>query len=196
MLPLPHLPSANPPSHPLFPSKRVLPHLPTHHLYLPHWCSIPLHETSSLHRTKNLPSHRCQIRQSSDRAWTHPYIYFGWWFNPWELWRGWGSNWLILLFFLWGCNPLQLFSVLPLTLPLWSLGSVWWLAVSICNCICQVLAEPLRGQLYQASVCKHFLASAIVSGFGVWKWVGSQGEAVSGGPFLQSLLHFLSLHFR
>ena len=46
-------------------------------------------------------------------------------------------------------SPLAL-SVLPLTLPLGSLGSVRWLSVNICVCIGQVLAEPLRGQLYQA----------------------------------------------
>jgi hypothetical protein len=39
--------------------------------------------------------------------------------------------------------------------------------VSICLCICQALAEPLRRQLYQAPVSMHFLASTIVSGFGV-----------------------------
>jgi hypothetical protein len=58
-------------------------------------------------------------------------------------------------------------------------------------CVSQVLAEPLRGKLYQASVSKHFLASsAIVSGFGVCRWDGSQGGVVSGWPFLQSLLNF------
>ena len=85
--------------------------------------------------------------------------------------------------------------VLPLAPPLGSPGSVRWLAVSICICISQVLAEPLRGQLYQAPVSKHFLASAIVSGFDVCRCDGSQSGAVSGWPFLQSLLHFLSLHF-
>jgi hypothetical protein len=51
------------------------------------------------------------------------------------------------------------------------------LAVSIHICIDKALAEPLRRQLYQAAVSKHFLASAIVFGFGgclyvVWipKW--------------------------
>ena len=48
---------------------------------------------------------------------------------------------------------------------------------------------PLRGQLYQGPVSKHFLASAIVSGFGVCILDGSPGGAVSGWPFLQSLLH-------
>lgn len=40
-------------------------------------------------------------------------------------------------------------SFLPLALPLGSQGSVRWLAVSICICIDQVLAESLRGQLYR-----------------------------------------------
>jgi hypothetical protein len=44
--------------------------------------------------------------------------------------------------------------------------SVQWLAVGIHLCICQALAEPLRRQLYQAPVSKHFMASTIVSGFG------------------------------
>jgi hypothetical protein len=56
-------------------------------------------------------------------------------------------------------------SVLPLTPPLGSPCSVQWLAVSICICICQALAESLRRQLYQVPVSKHFLASAIVTGF-------------------------------
>jgi hypothetical protein len=34
-------------------------------------------------------------------------VYSDWWFSPWELW-GKVSGWLILLFFLWGCKPLQL----------------------------------------------------------------------------------------
>ena len=86
-------------------------------------------------------------------------------------------------------------SVLPLTPPLGSLCSVQWLTVSIWICIGQDLAEPLRRQLYQAPVSKHFLASAIVSGFGVCMWDGSPGGAVSGWPFLQSLLYSLSLYF-
>jgi hypothetical protein len=60
----------------------------------------------------------------------------------------------------------------------------------ICICLGQVLAEPLREQPYQAPVSKCFLSSAIVSGFGVCRWGGSLGGAVSGWPFLQSLLHF------
>jgi hypothetical protein len=55
-------------------------------------------------------------------------------------------------------------SVLLLTLPLGSPGSVRLLAVSICICIGKVLADPLMGQLYQAPVSKLFLASAICLG--------------------------------
>jgi len=69
-------------------------------------------------------------------------------------------------------------------------GLVLSLPMNICICISQVLAEPLRGQLYQAPISKHFLASAIVSGFGVSRWDGSLDGMISGRPFLQPLLHF------
>ena len=84
--------------------------------------------------------------------------------------------------------------VLSLAPSLGTLCSVQWMAVSIHFCICQALAEPLRRQLYQAPVSKHLLASTIVSGFGDCIWDGSPGGAVSGWPFLQSLLHTLSLY--
>ena len=83
-------------------------------------------------------------------------------------------------------------SVLPLTPPLRSLCSVLRLAASICICIGQSLAEPLKGQPHQAPVSKHCLTSTIVSGFGVCMWDESPGGEVSGWPFLQSLLHPLS----
>jgi hypothetical protein len=54
-------------------------------------------------------------------------------------------------------------SVLSLIPPLGTPCSVQWLAASIRLCICQALAEPLRGQLYQAPFSNHFLASTIVS---------------------------------
>jgi Ni/Fe-hydrogenase subunit HybB-like protein len=69
------------------------------------------------------------------------------------------------------------------------------LAACIHICIGQDLAEPLRRQLYQALVSKHFLASAIVSGFGVCIWGGSPGGGVSGWPFLLSLFYSSSLYF-
>jgi hypothetical protein len=65
--------------------------------------------------------------------------------------------------------------VLALTSPLGSPRSVQCLAVCIRICIGPALAEPLRAQLYVAPVSKHFLASAIVSGFGVSRWDGGEG---------------------
>jgi len=67
----------------------------------------------------------------------------------------------------------------------------WVLTLSFCICIGQDLAEPFRKQLYQAPVSKHFLASTIVSGFGVCMWDGSH----AGWPFLQSLLYSYFLYF-
>jgi hypothetical protein len=67
------------------------------------------------------------------------------------------------------------------------------LAASIHICISQVLADPLKRQLYQAPVSKHFLASVIVYGFGVCIWDGSPCVAVSGRTFLQFLLHSVSV---
>ena len=85
-------------------------------------------------------------------------------------------------------------SVLSLTSPLGTLYLVQWLAVRICLCICQVLAEPLRRQLYQAPAIMHFLASIIVSGFGNRLWDGFPGRPVTGWSFLQSLLPILSMN--
>ena len=67
-------------------------------------------------------------------------------------------------------------SALSLTLPFGSPTSVQWLAVSICICLSQVLAEPLREQPYQAPISKLFLTSAIVSVFVVCGWDRSQGR--------------------
>jgi hypothetical protein len=74
---------------------------------------------------------------------------------------------------------------LSLTPPLGTPCLVQRLAESIHPCICQALAEPLRRQLYQASVSKHLLASTIVSGFGDCIWDGAPGGTISGWPFLQ-----------
>jgi hypothetical protein len=75
-------------------------------------------------------------------------------------------------------------SVLSLAPPLGTLWLVQWLAESIHLCICQAKAEPLRRQLYQAPVSKHFLISTIVSGFGNCIWDGSLGGAVSAPHFV------------
>lgn len=92
----------------------------------------------------------------------------------------------ILLLFQWGCNPLQLLQSFPQGVQ----GSVQRLTVSICICLSQVRAEPLRGQPFQAPIYKHIMAFAIVLGFSVNSWDGSQGWVFSGWLFPQSLLHF------
>jgi hypothetical protein len=54
------------------------------------------------------------------------------------------------------------------------------------------LAKPLRRQLYQVPVSKHFLASAIVSGFGVYMWDGSLvGSLWMAFPSVSALLFVL-----
>jgi hypothetical protein len=94
-------------------------------------------------------------------------VLFGWWFSPWELWRVWLVDVVLPMGFQNPSAP----SVLSVTPLLGSLCPDQWVAVSICICICQVLAEPLRRQLYQAPVSKHFMASAIVSRIAVYTWV-------------------------
>ena len=123
------------------------------------------------------------------KPWVHPFVLFDWWFSPCELWGYWLVHIVVSLM---GRQAPSAPSVLSLASPLGKC-SVQCLADSIHLCICQALAEPLRRQLYQAPVSKHFLASTIVSGFGDCIWDGSPGGAVSGWPFLQSLLHTLSL---
>jgi hypothetical protein len=93
--------------------------------------------------------------------------------------------------------PIQLMtnkapSILPLTPLLRSLCSIWLVAVSIHICIGQDLTEPIRRQLYQAPVSKHFLASAIVSAFGVCMWGGSQvGQSLDGLSLVSAPLFVL-----
>ena len=89
--------------------------------------------------------------------------------------------------------PSVLFLTPPLGTQLGNSCSVQWLAVSICLCICQALAEPLKRQLYHASISMHFLATTKVSGFGVCICDKSPGGAVFGWPLLQTPLHTLSL---
>jgi hypothetical protein len=119
-------------------------------------------------------------------------VLFNWWSIPWELWGIWLVDIVVPPM---GLQTPSAPSVLSLPPPLGNLCSVQWLALSICLCICQALAEPPTRQLYQAPVSKQFLASTIVSGFGNCIWDGSPGGAVSGWPFLQSLLHSLPPYF-
>jgi hypothetical protein len=96
-------------------------------------------------------------------------VYSGWWFSLWEWWGFWLVDIVVLSMSLQYPSPP---TVLALTSLLGSLCSVQCLAVYICICIGQDLADPLRRQLYQSPVSKQFLESPIVSGLGVWMWDG------------------------
>ena len=100
----------------------------------------------NLHRTKDLSSHWCLTRPSSAIYALEPWDpLFCWWLSPWVLWEVWFVHIVVLPIRLQTpSNP----SVLPLTPPLGTLWSVWWLAVSISLCSCQALKEPLRRKSY------------------------------------------------
>ena len=70
-------------------------------------------------------------------------------------------------------------SVLPLTLPLESPGSVQWFAGGFLICIGQALAEPLRGELYYTPASKHFLALPIVSADEMNPYMGQSLDGLS-----------------
>jgi hypothetical protein len=86
-------------------------------------------------------------------------------------------------------------SILPLIQPWGSLTSAQWLGVRICVCLSQLLVEPLRGQPCQVPICKHIIASVIVSGLGIpsLKWIPNCDGQWS--TFLSVSSPFLSLQF-
>jgi hypothetical protein len=198
VFPFPGLPFRNPHSIPPSPaSMRVLPHLPIHS----HLPAMALSYTGVWNtlRPKDHSSHGCPSRPSSAT------------YVAKALGLSMCTRWMVVQSpDLWGApevwlvdtvdpimglqTPLAPSVTSPTPLP-GTPCSVQWLASSIPVCICQALADPLRRQLYQAPVSKHFPASTIVSGFGDCIWNGSQGGAVSGWPFLQSLLRTLSPYF-
>ena len=118
-----------------------------------------------------------------------PCVLFGWWFSPCELWL------VDIVVLPMGSQTPSAPTVLALTSPLVFQHSVQCSAVNISICIDSALVETLRGLLYQAPVSKYFLATVIVSGFGVSRWDRSPGGAVCGWPFLQFLSHSMTLHY-
>jgi len=90
------------------------------------------------------------------------------------------TGYFILLFLPMGLQTPTAPWVPSLALLLRTLCSVQWMAVSIHFWICQALAEPLRGQLYQAPVSKHLLTFTILPGFWNCLWNESSGRTVSG----------------
>jgi len=95
----------------------------------------------------------------------YPCVLFGWWFSPLEL-RLAGIGVLMKL------QASSVPSILSLTPPMGTTFSVQRLAASIRLCICYALAKSLRRQLYQTPVSMYFLASAILSEFGDYMYMG------------------------
>jgi hypothetical protein len=131
---------------------RVFPHVPTHsHLTA---LASPYTGASSLHRTKGLPSHCCQIRQllllqMQLEPWVPPCVLFG------DLVPGSSeeSGWLILFFFLLVAILFSSFNLSP--------NSFTGVPVLSPMVGCEHLhlywsgsGRPLRRQLYQALVSK------------------------------------------
>jgi len=119
-------------------------------------------------------------------------VLFGWWFSPWELWVVWLVDIVVLPM---GLQTPSAPSVLSLTPQLDSTCSVWWLAACII-CVCQALTEPLRRQLCQAPISKHFLPSAIMTGFGClhMAWISRWGSLWM--TFLSISVSTLHIFFR
>ena len=143
--PLPSFPSRNPPS-PLPASVRMLPD-PTTHSHLT-YLALPYTGALSLHRTKGplFPlinkAFLCYIC-----AWSHGLrLENSFVVSALGVHRGGRLRVHIVVLPMKLQTPLAP-SVLSLSPPLGTPCSVQWLAGSICLCICQALAEPLRRQI-------------------------------------------------
>jgi hypothetical protein len=190
VIPFPSPPSPKPLFHPPPPASMMVFHLPSHssHSSLD---SPSLGHLSSLHGTKDFSSHWCLSRPSSAIfGWSHGSLHVYSLVGSLDP----GSSGVLVG---WYCcssygaaNCFSSFS--PFSNSLGTQCPVQSLVTSICRCTCQALIGPLRRQLYQATVSKPLLAFTIVPGFGDCIWDESPGRAVSGWPFLQSLLYTLS----
>jgi len=167
------------------------------HPLQPQCPGIPLHWDKEPSQDQTFPpidSSQCLPRLYMFlESWVPPCVLIDWWFI---LWWGTGGVWLvnivILPMVLQTPSAPSVFYVTPL---LGSPSSVQWLEAIILICFSRALVEPLRRYPYLGPVSKHFFASGIVTGFGDCIWDGFPDGAVSGWPFLQSLLHSLSLYF-
>jgi hypothetical protein len=98
-----------------------------------------------------------------------PCVFFSLWFSPREFW----GYWLVHIV----VPPMGLQTplapwVLSLSLSLWTLWSIQWIALGFYFSICQAQAAPHRRQLYQDPVSKILLVPTIVYGFGGCIWDG------------------------
>jgi hypothetical protein len=184
---------SHPPS-PVF--MRVLSHPPTP--LFPPWNSSTLEHRKPSGQRASPPTDMQQghlLPHMQPAPYNAPCVFFGWWSSQHELWGVWPIYTIVPP---WSCSPPQLLQSLLQLLHWRPLCSVQWLSVRFLLCICQALPEPLRRQPYQAflsastSLCPQ---STIMSRFAGCMLDGSSGGAVSGCPFLQSLLHTFSSYF-
>jgi hypothetical protein len=162
--------------------------------YPPTPASLPSHSsTLGHHQAFTGPRASSHIDAQHGRSLLHlwlepcvpPWPLFDWWFSPCE---SWGEGvWLVVIVVPpMGLQTSSALSGLFITSPLQTPCSVQWLVISIHLCICQALAKALSRQLYQVPVSKHFLVSAIVSGFGDCIWSGSPGSPNFECPFINA----------
>ena len=178
--PLSWFPLCKPPSHPpsslpllacslIYPPTRAL--LPWHSPTLWHWAFTGPRASPPIDAQQGHPLLHMQLE-----PWVPSCVLFGWWFSLWELSVVRLVD--IVLFSYRVIIPIRFF-IPPHKSSIW----VWWLAVIICIYLSKVLAQPLREKLYQAPISKNFLASMIVSGFGVSRWDGTLGRSLNGLSF-------------
>jgi hypothetical protein len=125
---------------------RVLPHPPTP--AFPPWHSPTLRHQTPTGLRAALPPDGQQghpLIHTGPQPWVPPCVLFGWWYSPWELQRVWPFDTVATPT---GLQIPSAPSVPSPTPPSGAPHSVQWFAVSICLCICQALAEPLRRQPY------------------------------------------------
>jgi len=128
------------PTYPTIPSST-----PWHSPILEHW-ALAGPRASPIDTQQGLPLLHTQLETC-----ICPCGFIGWWFSPWQLW-------LVGIVVLMGLQTPSASSILSLTPPTETQFSVQWFLASICLCICHVLVEPSRKQLYQALVSLYFLA--------------------------------------
>ena len=122
--------------------------------------------------------------------WASPCILFSWCLSFWKFpgvqvsWHSWSSWRVAIPFRAFKCYPNSFIGVN---------NSIQCLSMAICFYLSQLLSRASQRAALLGSCLE--TQHSIVSGIGACPWDRSQTGPVTGWPFLQSLLHFLSPHF-
>jgi hypothetical protein len=187
----PFLVSAPQTPYPILPppaSTRVLPH-PHPNSCSPSWHSSTLWYQASTGPRASPPTDALQghpLLHMRLEPWVLSCVLLGLWFSPWELWGVWLVDIVVLPM------GLQTLSVLSLTSPLASLSPM--VAHKHTPLYLSGSGRASNRTAIPGS-CQQELLGINNNVWFCWRWDGCAGGAISGWPFLQSLLHFLSLHF-